>query len=405
MTRADTLSYANPSPIGNRFPDDGNAINLRNVTKIYRRKVHALAGISMNVRRGEIFGLLGPNGAGKSTLVKIMMTVVRPTRAEGTILGLPVGHKPTLRRVGYLPENHRFPRYLTGRQVVEFFSALAMVDRRTRRRRSAEMLQTVSMHEWADTRIGQYSKGMLQRIGLATAMSADPDLIVLDEPTDGVDPAGRRDIRDVLLRLRREGKTVFVNSHLLSELETVCDRVAILVQGRVARQGTLDELTLGKQFYQFDVSAEEGIWPKIAAAFPGVFDAQQIAARSAAIPPAREGAIPTLGYMTPGVATGGAPGTPPPLPGAHAPALRGQLADQTWIDFDGKSLRIEKTDPADVQGMIDALRKQGIVIRRIQLFRPTLEDMFMEAVGGTNLVMPGHSAMPGNSVVPGGDRK
>src|SRR3954468_19086819 len=121
------------------------AIDLTGVDKVYRGRVHALRGIDMRVGRGEIFGLLGPNGAGKSTLVKIMMTVVRPTRAAGTILGRPVGHKPTLARVGYLPENHRFPRYLTGRQIVEFFGALSNVDRPTRRRRAAELIETVGM--------------------------------------------------------------------------------------------------------------------------------------------------------------------------------------------------------------------------------------------------------------------
>ena len=178
------------------------AIDLRQVIKIYPKRVHALQGVNMHVGCGEVFGLLGPNGAGKSTLVKIMMTVVRPTRAEGTILGHPIGHKPTLARVGYLPENHRFPRYLTGRQVLEFFAALAKVDRPTRRRRAAELLDVVGMSEWANTKIATYSKGMLQRVGLAQALVHDPDLILLDEPTDGVDPVGRRDILNVLDGLR-----------------------------------------------------------------------------------------------------------------------------------------------------------------------------------------------------------
>src|SRR3954447_22911407 len=133
-------------------------IDLRNVAKVYKGRVHALQGIEMRVARGEVFGLLGPNGAGKSTLVKIMMTVVRPTRAAGTILGRPVGHKPTLQRVGYLPENHRFPRYLTGRQTLEFFGALSKVDGPTRKRRAGELLDVVGMSAWADKRVGTYSK-------------------------------------------------------------------------------------------------------------------------------------------------------------------------------------------------------------------------------------------------------
>ncbi|MBT8484794.1 MAG: ABC transporter ATP-binding protein, partial [Phycisphaerae bacterium] len=212
------------------------AIDLHRVEKTYRGKVRALRGIEMQVHRGEIFGLLGPNGAGKSTLVKIMMTVVRANRATGTILGRPIGHKPTLGRVGYLPEHHRMPPYLTGHQVLDFYAALAGVPRSERRPRARRLLGLVGMEEWADKKLGSYSKGMLQRLGLAQTLMNDPDLVVLDEPTDGVDPVGRRDIRDVLLELRGEGKTVFLNSHLLSELEMVCDRVAILVQGAVVEQ-------------------------------------------------------------------------------------------------------------------------------------------------------------------------
>src|SRR5688572_27201124 len=273
-------------------------IDLRNVAKVYKGRIHALQGIDMRVRKGEIFGLLGPNGAGKSTLVKIMMTVVRPTRAEGTLLGNPVGHKPTLARVGYLPENHRFPRYLTGRQVVEFFGALAKVDRPTRKRRAAELLETVGMTDAADRKVATYSKGMAQRIGLAQSLVNDPDLVLLDEPTDGVDPGGRRDIRDVLARLREQGKTVFVNSHLLSELEMICDRVAILVKGFVARQGGLDELTVAKQRYEIEIEPDPrdplGQRERIVRAVP------------AAVAEARPAVV-----AAPAVAAGG----PPPMPG------------------------------------------------------------------------------------------
>ena len=157
--------------------------------------------------------------------------------------------------MGYLPESHRFPRYLTGRQALEFFAALSRVDRRTRRRRASELLATVGMADAADRLISTYSKGMMQRIGLAQALVADPELVVLDEPTDGVDPVGRRDIRDVLAELRARGKTVFINSHLLSELEMICERVAILVHGMVARQGTIAELSVARQRFEIEVAA------------------------------------------------------------------------------------------------------------------------------------------------------
>jgi ABC-2 type transport system ATP-binding protein len=377
---------------------DGYAIDLRQVTKIYRRRVHALQGITMQVKRGEIFGLLGPNGAGKSTLVKIMMTVVRPTHAQGMILGHPVGHKPTLKKVGYLPENHRFPKYLTGRQTIEFFSAMAGVNRATRQKRASELLEIVGMTEWADKKIAEYSKGMLQRVGIASALGPDPDLVVLDEPTDGVDPSGRRDIRDVLLRMRQNGKTVFVNSHLLSELETVCDRVAILVQGTVARQGTIDELTIAKQCYLFEIEAPQ-IWQTLATALPGAFDAGEITRRAAmasAPPPMplAPGQMPPPQFQNPATMPPMAPlqpmqyqGPPPPFGSHFAPAIpaalqpaRGKLPDGTWCDFDGRSLRVGYVEAAAVQGILDNLRRANITIRKMNVFRQSLEDLFFEAI-------------------------
>jgi ABC-2 type transport system ATP-binding protein len=219
------------------------AVDLIDVRKTYGRSIHALRGVNIQVGRGEIFGLLGPNGAGKSTLVKIMMTVVRPTHALGTVLGRPLGHRGKLARAGYLPENHRFPPYLTGARLLDYYAALARVPRNARRANAARLLDRVGMTQWADTRIDKYSKGMMQRLGIAQALMNDPELVVLDEPTDGLDPVGRREVRQLLAELRGQGKTIFLNSHLLSELEMVCDRVSILVNGLVARAGTLRELT------------------------------------------------------------------------------------------------------------------------------------------------------------------
>ncbi|RJP37018.1 MAG: ABC transporter ATP-binding protein [Phycisphaerales bacterium] len=219
------------------------AVDLIDVRKTYGRRIQALGGVSIQVGRGEIFGLLGPNGAGKTTLVKIMMSVVRPDSAYGTVLGRPIGHRGKLARIGYLPESHRFPGYLTGAQVLDFYAALAKVPRQKRAANVEKWLHRVGMTQWASTRIRKYSKGMMQRLGLAQALMNDPEMVVLDEPTDGVDPVGRRSIRELLIELKRAGTTVFLNSHMLSELEMVCDRVAILVGGMVARQGTLKELT------------------------------------------------------------------------------------------------------------------------------------------------------------------
>ncbi|MDP6987540.1 MAG: ABC transporter ATP-binding protein [Phycisphaerales bacterium] len=252
------------------------AIDLHNVEKMYRGKIHALRGVSMEVHDGEIFGLLGPNGAGKSTLVKIMMTVIHATKVAGTMLGHPIGHRPTLRTVGYLPEHHRFPTYLTGYQVLDFYAALARVDRRTRRTRIADLLDRVGLGDWGRKKVSTYSKGMLQRLGIAQALMNDPKLLVLDEPTDGVDPVGRREIRDLLAEFRAEGRVVFLNSHLLSELEMVCDRVAILVRGEVTMQGTIDSLTADSRRFEIDI---EGTPPKWAAAACDGVDASMLMIR------------------------------------------------------------------------------------------------------------------------------
>ena len=186
-----------------------------------------------------------------------MMTVVRLPRRRQAILGNPVGHKPTLARIGYLPENHRFPEYLTGRQVLEFFAASGKGRSPTRRRRASELLEVVGMTPWADAEISTYSKGMLQRVRDGPALVHDPDLVVLDEPTDGVIPSGPAMCWSVIGSLRGKGKTVFIDSHALSELESICDRVAILSRGRCP-QGTLDALTIARQRYEIEIAAPPG---------------------------------------------------------------------------------------------------------------------------------------------------
>lgn len=338
--------------------DNSLAMDLKFVEKRYGKKVHALKGVSLKVARGEVFGLLGPNGAGKSTLVKILMTVVKPTRAEGTVLGLPMATKEALRRVGYLPENHRFPKYLTGRQTLDFFAALSGAPRSWRKRRIPELLDVVGMTEWADQKVSRYSKGMLQRVGIAQALSADPDLVVLDEPTDGVDPMGRRDIRDVLVRLRNEGKTVFINSHLLSELEMICDRVAIMVSGRVARYGTLGELAVSRRCYEVEVEGGVvGGIESVVQAAGGVLSAPVLS-------------------LTNG------DGGPPPLPAPATPNLC-TLPDGLQLEIRGPVIRIQATQATIVQPVLDLLRNNNLVIKRIQAIQPTLEDLFIEAVAET----------------------
>jgi ABC-2 type transport system ATP-binding protein len=209
---------------------------------VFRRRVEALRGVSLAVRPGEIFGLLGPNGAGKTTLIKILLGVVRKSDGEARLFGRPAGDRVARRRVGYLPESHRLPRHLTANTALDYYGGLSDMPGREVRRRRPDLLKVVGLERWGTTGVAKFSKGMQQRLGLAQAMLHDPDLLVLDEPTDGVDPGGRADIRRILKELKERGKTVFLNSHLLQELELVCDRVAILRKGQVLRIGTLDEV-------------------------------------------------------------------------------------------------------------------------------------------------------------------
>lgn len=332
------------------------AINLTGVDKVYAGKVHALRGIEMRVRRGEVFGLLGPNGAGKSTLVKILMTVISPTKAEGTVLGSRVGHKPTLAKVGYLPEHHKFPEYLTGEQVVDFYAALAGVDRATRRKRTPQLLELVGMKDWAKTKVKGYSKGMRQRVGIAQALANNPDLVVLDEPTDGVDPVGRRDIREMLTRIKEEGKTVFLNSHLLSELEMVCDRVAILVQGKVASQGTIHELTVKRQVYEIEVAkATQDDSPSLIAALQSGMNVKMITGKT-------EEAPTEAGDL------------------AKRVGAAGQLSTGEDVVVDHDTIKVSTADAGKIQPVLDTLRARGFVIKTVRSIRPSLEDLFMEAV-------------------------
>ena len=301
-------------------------IEAERITKVYNPRsrkgaVTALADLSLDVREGEIFGLLGPNGAGKTTFIKVLLQIVFPTSGAARMLGAPIGDARAKARVGYLPENHRYPDFLTGAQVLRYFGKLSGTDGATLDRRVEDRLRLVGMHEWHATKIRKYSKGMLQRIGLAQALINDPQLVVLDEPTDGVDPLGRKEIRDLLVRLRNEGKTIFLNSHLLSEVEMICDRVAILNKGRLLRIGSVSELTMQENVYRIGI----------------------------------QGAVPA------------------------------QLATQweaTRINVQQEpgALTVALADVDALNGFIDQLRGSGVLISGITQKRQSLEDMFIDVI-------------------------
>ena len=224
------------------------AIEVRGLRKDYRsglggREVKALSGIDFAVQPGELFGLLGPNGAGKTTAVKILLGLTHATAGSASLLGRSVDDPESRRRVGYLPEGHRFPGYLTARQTLSIFGRMSGVAPRALAPRIEDLLSRVKLSDWVDVKVKKFSKGMTQRLGLAAALVHEPEVLLLDEPTDGVDPVGRREIRDLLKAEAAKGRAILLNSHLLSEIELTCDRVAVLRNGKVAAMGTIEELT------------------------------------------------------------------------------------------------------------------------------------------------------------------
>lgn len=306
--------------------DTTTAVSASSLSKNFSRglrrtPVTALDRVSLDVARGEVFGLLGPNGAGKTTLLKILLGLVRPSGGSATLLGKSTEDPRARVHIGYLPENHRFPGFLTAAQMLDVYGRLAGVGAHDRRRRVPELLELVSMTKWADTRIRQFSKGMMQRVGIAQALMNDPEIVFLDEPTDGVDPVGRKDIRDIVVSLRGQGKTIFLNSHLLSEIERVCTRVAIMHNGRVVRDGSVEALTTVESGYRLTSSRIDN-------------------AASLGLEANTGNAGETLGtYLARGLSR------------------------------------------QELNELIDKLRSDGILIESVEPVRRTLEDYFIEVVG------------------------
>ncbi len=301
-----------------------NLIEIQDLTKIYlsglrKASIVALDRAGLEVHQGEIFGLLGPNGAGKTTLVKVLLGVVRATSGQALLNGLPPTDPESRRKVGFLPENHRFPAHLTGLGLLEFSGRLYGFSPDEIEGQALPLLQTVGMERWANVKIRRYSKGMLQRIGLAQAMMGNPDLLILDEPTDGVDPVGKAEIRQVLLKLRGEGKTVLLNSHLLSEVESIADRVAILVKGRVVRVDTMEALTVRRSQYEIEAAIGDDV--------------------------------------------------------LEIPA---EIGRRVYVSTD--RLVVELRDESKINDIIDELRRRRIAIRSIKPLKITLEQSFFETL-------------------------
>ncbi len=302
------------------------ALSSQDLVKTYGsgpKAVHALQGVTLSVSGGEIFGLLGPNGAGKTTLIKCVLGIVFTTSGSGSVLGSPFGSVISKEHIGYLPENHRYPAHLTGGQVLRYFGKLSGLDSARIEQQITRTLELTGMADWRDTKVRKYSKGMMQRLGLAQALINDPQLIMLDEPTDGVDPVGRKEIREVLVRLKDEGKTIFLNSHLLSEVERISDRVAIMDHGKIVKEGRVDDLIRTEHVYQVQVQNLQ-------------------------------------------------------------PAMLASLGASV-LKVDGNSIEISCATPNDFNLALDHLRGEGAVIESMAPKKSSLEDLFVDLIKSSDI--------------------
>ncbi len=300
-----------------------SVIETKGLRKQYG-SVEALKGVTLNVEPGQIYGFLGHNGAGKSTMVKILLGIVKKTDGDAYLLGAEVGTTEVRKRVGYLPEDHQFPGYHSGESLLHFYGELYGMSRPDRVKRMGEALDIVGLSKRAKSKIKTYSKGMKQRLGIAQSFFHDPEVIFLDEPTDGVDPAGRREIRELLQTLKGEGRTIFVNTHLLGEVEQMADRVAFIHQGELVRQGTVAEITRRANRYEIGVDK----------------------------------------------------GTPFPVAEVRAAGFK--------VDAVGDKVEVELAEGQSIDPVLELLWAQKVSLRHLVEQKQSLEDVFMKLVEGSS---------------------
>jgi ABC-2 type transport system ATP-binding protein len=284
--------------------------------------VRALDGITLEVGEGEVFGLLGPNGAGKTTLIKVLLGITYADSGSALVLGKPAGDVAARMSVGYLPEGHRYPLHLTGAGVLRWFARLSGVPASEIAPRADRLLERVGLTRWANVKLRKYSKGMVQRLGLAVALIHAPRVLFLDEPTDGVDPVGRAEIRTILHEEQQRGTTVFINSHLLSEIERLCEKVAILARGKILRAGTVKDLTDRGLAYRLEAG---------------------------------------------------------PLPPEILEAIRAQA---TSVEATNGCLHLRVPDLERLNACLDTVRAGGHLIRQVAPERSTLEESFIQILEG-----------------------
>jgi len=318
-------------------------VDVSNLAKRYtgwsilgRRPIDALRGVDLKARGGEVFGLLGPNGAGKTTLIKVLLGVVRPSSGTARLFGESAGSVQARRRVGYLPESLRIDRHHTARSALAYYGRLSGMSQGDIARRADELLELVGLKGRDRECVARFSKGMYQRLGLAQALLHDPDLLILDEPTDGLDPVGRNEVRKVLETLRDQGKTIFLNSHILQEVEVVCSRVAILAKGKIRGVGTVGELSqrLATNQVTFDLRSDTNLTST--EFLTDLSDSLQIDALNFKCQQSEAGLY----------------------------RLSADLQNQLHVDQ-----------------LVDVLRAKRISISQLEKKRPTLEDLFMQLVG------------------------
>jgi ABC-2 type transport system ATP-binding protein len=297
-----------------------SVIRTENLGKVYRGGAAALESLDLTVEAGEVFGFLGPNGAGKSTTIHLLLNFINATSGVAYLFGEPASKAASRRHLGYLPESVNLHIYYTGRDLLAFYARLQDVPVNVRAGQIDDLLQLVGLQEAADQQVSQYSKGMVQRMGLAQALLGDPELVILDEPTANLDPVGRKEFRDILLNLKGQGKTIFISSHILSEVESVCDRVAILQQGRLRRVGSLEELSRSP------------------------------------------GARVVVGY----------------LPGAATEAL---AATRARIDLAQGQATIHCPDEQVQRQVSGLLERHGVAVERVETEQQSLEEIFFAAIG------------------------
>ena len=300
---------------------------------IRRRSFQALTGLDLEVPEGEIFGLLGPNGAGKTTFIKILLGIIRKSAGQASVLGHPAGSRDARRQIGYLPEQMRIPRHLSGETALEFYGSLSGMKVSEVRERAPKLFELVGLAGRSRDLTRKYSKGMVQRLGLAQALLHEPPVLVLDEPTDGLDPRARAEMRQVLARLKDQGVTIFLNSHILQEVEMVCDRVAILHLGQLRYSGSVDD----------------------------------IGARLRAQDPERESFQVDMALQG---------------PPDEIPSLFDGCENVTFQPGKETEVSLSVNDQGEIDALVDRIRQHGISLVKLQRHRVSLEDAFLSIIAG-----------------------